>query len=279
MPITMGRNITSTSGSVRVAASQARRMTRPQAPPGTTCSLSHASGPMVMAMFLPIVIGINNLYPWAHAALVNADPLLKHKAPYLNVPFFLGRAAFYFAGWMFLAWWFNRWSLKEDLEGYAAVHGKMSRMAGPGLLFWGFSVTFMVVDWVLSVDPMWFSTIFGMLFMVSQALTAMAFLITLMVLLYQQRPMSEVLTQRHLHDLGKFLLALVMVWAYFSFSQFLIIWAGNLPRSEEHTSELQSPCNLVCRLLLEKKNKQHIQRLGTPIKPRTFHSARQVPWQ
>src|ERR1035441_9630233 len=144
-----------------------------------------------------------------------------------NIP--LGRAAFYFAGWMFLAWWFNRWSLKEDTEGHEAVRGLMSRMAGPGLLFWGFSVTFMVVDWVLSVDPMWFSTIFGMLFMVSQALTAMAFLITLMVLLYKQRPMSEVLTQRHLHDLGKFLLALVMVWAYFSFSQFLIIWAGNLP--------------------------------------------------
>jgi hypothetical protein len=180
-------------------------------------------------MFLPLVIGINNLYPWAHAALVNADPLLKHKAPYLNTPFFLGRAAFYFAGWMFLGWWFNRWSQKEDAEGHQAVHGKLSGMAGPGLLFWGFSVTFMSIDWVLSVDPKWFSTIFGMLFMVSFALTAMAFLIALLVVLYGQRPISDVLTQRHLHDLGKFLLAMVMVWAYFSFSQFLIIWAGNLP--------------------------------------------------
>jgi hypothetical protein len=193
------------------------------------CEAATRTLPLVLVMFLPIVIGINNLYPWAHAALVNADPLLKHKTPYLNVPFFLGRAAFYFAGWMFLAWWFNRWSLKEDSEGHAAVDGKMSRMAGPGLLFWGFSVTFMAVDWVLSVDPKWFSTIFGMLFMVSQGLTAMAFMIALLVILYKQRPMSEVLTQRHLHDLGKFLLALVMVWGYFSFSQFLIIWAGNLP--------------------------------------------------
>jgi hypothetical protein len=194
-----------------------------------SCEAATRTLPLVLAMFLPIVIGINNLYPWAHAATVKADPLLQHKAPYLNVPFFLGRAAFYFAGWMFLAWWFNRWSLKEDLEGHDVVHGKMSAMAGPGLLFWGFSVTFMSIDWVLSVDPKWFSTIFGMLFMVSQGLTAMAFLVTLMVLLYKQRPMSEVLTPRHLHDLGKFLLALVMVWAYFSFSQFLIIWAGNLP--------------------------------------------------
>ena len=85
------------------------------------------------------------------------------------MPFFLGRAAFYFAGWMFLSWWFNRWSLKEDLEGHDAVHGKMSAMAGPGLLFWGFSVTFMSIDWILSVNPKWFSTIFGMLFMVNQA--------------------------------------------------------------------------------------------------------------
>ena len=194
-----------------------------------SCEAATRTLPLVLVMFLPIVIGINNLYPWARAATVAADPLLQHKAPYLNVPFFLGRAAFYFAGWMFLAWWFNRWSLKEDIEGHDVVHGKMSSMAGPGLLFFGFSTTFMAVDWILSVDPKWFSTIFGMLFMVNQALTAMAFLITLMVILYQQRPMSEVLTHRHLHDLGKFLLALVMVWAYFSFSQFLIIWAGNLP--------------------------------------------------
>jgi len=87
----------------------------------------------------------------------------------------------------------------------------------------------MAVDWVLSLDPHWFSTMFGMLFMAGQGLTSMAFLITLMVLLYYREPMSRVLTHRHLHDLGKLLLMLVMVWAYFSFSQFLIIWAGNLP--------------------------------------------------
>jgi len=82
---------------------------------------------------------------------------------------------------------------------------------------------------VLSLDPHWFSTMFGMLFMAGQALSSMAFLIALMVLLSHRRPMSEILTPRHLHDLGKLLLALVMVWAYFSFSQFLIVWAGNLP--------------------------------------------------
>ena len=193
------------------------------------CEAASRTLPLTLIMFLPVVIGMNNLYPWTHADRVAADPLLQHKAPYLNVPFFLIRAAIYFAGWMFLSWWFNRWSAKEDAEGHDAVHTKMSRMAGPGLLFYGFSVTFMAVDWILSVDPKWFSTIFGLLFIANQALTGMAFLITLMVLLSKYRPMSEVLTHRHLHDLGKFMLALVMVWAYFSFSQFIIIWAGNLP--------------------------------------------------
>jgi hypothetical protein len=184
--------------------------------------------PLMALLFLPIVIGIPNLYPWAHAKLVAADPILRHKATYLNVPFFLIRAAGYFAGWLFLSWCFNRWSQQED-DGSPSAHGKMSTLAGPGLIFWCFSITFMSIDWVMSTEPHWFSSMFGLLFIAGQGLTAMAFLITLMVLLSYREPMRSVLTPRHLHDLGKFLLALVMVWAYFSFSQFLIIWAGNLP--------------------------------------------------
>jgi hypothetical protein len=193
------------------------------------CEAAARTLPLVALMFVPIVIGIPNLYPWSHAKMVAADEILRHKQPYLNVPFFLIRAAVYFAGWILLSWLLNRWSMREDREGAARVHRKMAALAGPGLVFWGFSVTFMAVDWVLSLDPHWFSTIFGMLFMAGQGLSSMAFLIALMVLVSHRRPMSEILTPRHLHDLGKFLLALVMVWAYFSFSQFLIIWAGNLP--------------------------------------------------
>ena len=184
--------------------------------------------PLLALMFLPILVGIPNLYQWSHANIVAHDPVLQHKQPYLNVPFFLARAALYLAGWNLMAWFFNRWSARED-ERAPGAHSKMATWAGPGILFWGFSITFMAIDWVLSLDPHWFSTIFGMLFMAGQGLSGMAFLITLLVLLSYRRPMSEVLTPRHLHDLGKLLLALVMVWAYFSFSQFLIIWAGNLP--------------------------------------------------
>ena len=185
--------------------------------------------PLIALMFLPVLIGINNLYDWSHAAKVAADPILQHKHPYLNVRFFIIRAVIYLGGWNLLGYFLNRWSAREDREGGTRPHTWMARIGGGGLLFWGFSITFMAVDWVLSLDPHWFSTMFGMLFMAGQGLSALAFLVTLMVLLSYRRPMSDVLTPRHLHDLGKLLLALVMVWAYFSFSQFLIIWAGNLP--------------------------------------------------
>ena len=193
------------------------------------CEAAGRTLPLVALMFLPIFIGIRNLYDWSHADKVLADPDLMHKHLYLNLPFFVGRAAVYLGGWILLSTLFNRWSVKEDIEGHNAVHGKMSKLAPPGLIFWALSVTFMSIDWVLSLNPKWFSTMFGLLFIASQLLTSMAFLITVMVMLSKRKPMSDVLTPRHLHDLGKFLLALVMVWAYFSFSQFLIIWAGNLP--------------------------------------------------
>lgn len=194
-----------------------------------SCEAAGRTLPLVALMFLPILIGIPNLYDWSHAAKVAADPDLQHKHAYLNVPFFLLRTAVYLGGWILISTLFNRWSAKEDREGHNAVHGKMSSLAPPGLIFWALSVTFMSIDWVLSLDPKWFSTMFGLLFIAGQLLTSMAFLIALMVLLSKRKPMSDVLTPRHLHDLGKFLLTLVMVWAYFSFSQFLIIWAGNLP--------------------------------------------------
>jgi hypothetical protein len=185
--------------------------------------------PLIALMFIPVLIGIPNLYQWSHPQAVAADAILRHKQPYLNIPFFIIRAVLYLGGWYFCAWFLNRWSAREDNGETPLAHRKMAMLSGPGLVFWGFSITFMAVDWILSLDPQWFSTIFGMLFMAGQGLSSMAFLIILMVLLSYRRPMSAVLTARHLHDLGKLLLALVMVWAYFSFSQFLIIWAGNLP--------------------------------------------------
>ena len=184
--------------------------------------------PLLLLLFVPIAIGYSSLYPWAHAEIVKADPILQHKQSYLNLPFFLLRAALILGGWVFLSWYLNRWSAVEDREGPRRAHRMLARMSGPGLIFWVFAVTFMAIDWVMSLNADWFSTMFGLLFVAGQGLTSMAFLITTLVFLSHRRPMSDVLTPRHLHDVGKLMFANVMLFAYFSFSQFLIIWAGNL---------------------------------------------------
>jgi hypothetical protein len=185
--------------------------------------------PLLAVLFIPILLGMNKLYEWSLPGAGKGDEILTHKLLYLNVPFFIGRAVLYFGGWILISWLLNKWSAREDREGGLVPHGKMAAVSAPGLIFWCFSITFMSIDWLLSINPHWFSTMYGLLIIAGQGLSSLAFLITLMVALSTFEPMRSVLTHRHLHDLGKFLLALVMVWAYFSFSQFLIIWAGNLP--------------------------------------------------
>jgi hypothetical protein len=184
--------------------------------------------PLLSVLFVPIALGIPSLYRWSHVSVVAGDEIQKHQHPFLNVPFFLARAAIYLGGWTLLGLLLNRWSALADQKG-AAVRRMLSRVSAPGLIFWGFAVTFMAIDWVMSLNPHWFSTMFGLLFVANQALSSLAFLITVLILLSGSEPMSLILTRRHVHDLGKLLLANVMIWAYFSFSQFLIIWAGNLP--------------------------------------------------
>jgi hypothetical protein len=185
--------------------------------------------PLMALLFIPIALGIPTLYSWSHADVVKADPILQQKHPYLNPAFFIVRAAAFFVGWIFLSWYLNRWSAKQDQGDAEPADTKMRHISGPGIIFWGFSVTFMAIDWAMSLNPHWYSSMFGLLFIAGQGLSALSFLITILVFLSNFRPMSEILTPRHLHDVGKLLLANVMVWAYFSFSQFLIIWAGNLP--------------------------------------------------
>lgn len=192
------------------------------------CEAASRTLPLLLILFLPIAFGIPHLYRWSHAEVVAHDPALLHKAVYLNVPFFLIRAAAYFAGWLIIAHFLYKWSGEQD-RGDARAAGRLAAISGPGLGLYGFSVTFMAIDWILSLDPHWFSTMFGLLFIAGEGLSALAFLICLLVILNERPPLAGVLTHRHLHDVGKLLLAFVMIWAYFSFSQFLIIWSGNLP--------------------------------------------------
>lgn len=185
--------------------------------------------PLLALLFIPILIGVRFLYVWAQPELVHGNELLEHKSFYLNVPFFIGRAVFYFGVWLALMYFLNKWSLEQDRTGDRMLTRKIQDLSGPGLVLYGLTVTFASIDWVMSLQPEWFSTIFGILFMGGQGVSAMSFVIAVLVLLSLRKPMSDVVAPRHFHDLGKLLLAFIMLWAYFSFSQFLIIWAGNLP--------------------------------------------------
>ena len=185
--------------------------------------------PFMAVLFLPIALGMQDLYIWARPDVVAADKILQFKQPYLNVTFFYVRAAIYFAIWTALAYTLSAWSLQQD-RGYDEKRAlRMQRLSGGGLVLYALTIFFMSIDWMMSIDPHWFSTIYGILFMGGQGLSAMAFTIAVVVLLARTAPMSKVVGPNHLHDLGKLLLAFVMLWAYFNFSQFLIIWMGNLP--------------------------------------------------
>jgi hypothetical protein len=189
--------------------------------------------PAMAVMFLPIAIGMHSLYEWTHPEAAT-DPLIQAKALYLNTPFFLARQAFYFIVWTTIATLLTRWSAEHDRTGDPALIDKMSRLSGAGLLIYGLTLTFAMVDWTMSVNPHWFSTIWGMLYAGGQGLSAFAFGIIVLLMLAQTAPLNRVLTHHHFHDLGKLLFAFLMLWAYLSFSQFLIIWSANLPEEIPH---------------------------------------------
>jgi len=185
--------------------------------------------PVLTALFLPIVFGMHHLYEWTHADVVAGDEVLQGKQLYLNTPFFLIRAAIYFAVWNLISYLLNTWSLEQDRTGDPRLSKRMQFLSGIGLVGYGLTVTFASFDWLMSLEPHWFSTIYGVLIMGGQALTAMAFIIVVLVWLGRRDPVDQVLVPGYLHDLANLMLAFVMLWAYFSFSQYLIIWSGNLP--------------------------------------------------
>jgi hypothetical protein len=190
--------------------------------------------PVMAVLGLPILLGMGHLYHWSDAEVAAADPMIRDKAAYLNVPFFIVRYVLYFAIWSFLALRLSAWSAEQDRTGDPALVSKMSRLSGGGLLVFGLTVTFAVVDWTMSVNPHWFSTMWGLLYIVGQGLSALAFAIAVLVMLSKQAPLDRVINSSHLHDLGKLLFAFIMLWAYLSFSQFIIIYSANTQEEIPH---------------------------------------------
>jgi hypothetical protein len=184
--------------------------------------------PLLAALALPLLLGLGRLYSWTHPDLVAADAVLKSKQLYLNLPFFLIRNVIYFAVWWALVRGLNRWSDEQDRTGDPRLALRLEGMSGPGLVLYGLTVTFFSIDWIMSLEPHWFSTIFGMIFMVLQVLSALALAIFVAGLLSPYEPVASAITSDRFNDLGNLVLTFVMLWAYLSFSQFLIIWAGNV---------------------------------------------------
>jgi hypothetical protein len=188
--------------------------------------------PYCLLLFIPVVIFAPSLYSWARPDVVAADEILRKKQPYLTVWFFAVRGAIYFAVWIGCATQLSRWSTQQD-RGEAALTEEDTRrfrvVSAPGLLIYVVLMSLAAIDWLMSLDPHWYSTIFGFIIVAGQALCGLSFSVAVLAVLVRREPMSGVLRAGHFHDLGKLMLAFVMLWAYFSFSQFLIIWAGNLP--------------------------------------------------
>jgi hypothetical protein len=182
-------------------------------------------------MFVPIVLGMKSLYrAWLDPEKLKAEPLSAYQQGYLTYGGFLGRAVLYFAIWGALVWLFNSWSREQDQNREdRALRRRLKLLAGPGIILYVLAMTFAAIDWVMSLSPHWASTIYGFIFVAGQAITAMSLMIIVVAALSSSEAYAGIIQTRHLHDLGKLLFAFNMLWAYFDFSQLLIIWSGNQP--------------------------------------------------
>lgn len=180
-------------------------------------------------LFLPIALGMGSLYPWTDASYVAEHHAVAHKAAYLNTGFFLIRALIYFLIWSGIALTYRGLSLRQDQLSDQRSSSLLRGLAGPFLTLLFLSWTFGSIDWMMSREPEWPSTMYGVLSSVSALLTTLSMLVLVSYLLRDEPLMRGVVTPDRLHDLGNLMLAFTMLWAYMSFAQFLIIWAGNLP--------------------------------------------------
>ncbi len=207
----------------------------------------------VAVLFVPIFFGMKYLYAaWLNAPASGEGALSEFQRTYLTPNGFRVRAVLYFVIWGILVFLFNRWSREQDANPEdLAVRRRFKILAGPGIILYVFVMTFAAIDWVMSISPHWASTIYGFLFVAGQLISSMALMIAIVVLLARTGPLTGILQPRHTHDLGKLLLAFLMLWAYFDFSQLLIIWSGNLP--EEITfyySRLHSQWGVVAVIVV-----------------------------
>jgi len=190
--------------------------------------------PLMTVFFVPILFGLPRLYIWARPLNTIADAHLREHLQditksYLSVNGFITRAVIYFAIWNVLSFFLTKWSREQDQPNPRDNSQRFKALSGPGLILYAFTISFAAIDWVMSIDPSWISTIYGLILLIGEVLSAMCFAVVVERILVKYKPMADWLKPDYVHDHGKWMLTFIMVWAYFAFSQLLIIWAGNLP--------------------------------------------------
>ncbi|MEM7482225.1 MAG: hypothetical protein AAF481_13700 [Acidobacteriota bacterium] len=185
--------------------------------------------PLFALLFIPIFLGAHDLYHWTHADVVAADPILQGKTGYLNEGFFTVRAVIYLATWTALAIYFRRRSIAQDSSGDVSITRRLQTLSAPALVAYALTQSFAAFDWLMSLDPHWYSTIFPVYFFAGCVVAILAVLVVLTMGLQRSGALTEVVTTEHFHDIGKLLFGFVVFWAYIGFSQYMLIWYGNIP--------------------------------------------------
>ncbi len=186
--------------------------------------------PFFAVLFIPIALGIHDLYHWSHSDVVAADAVLQKKSGYLNITFFLIRSfILYFGIWSFLSWQLLKISREQD-TGFKAQQVKTLRIiSAPGMIAFALTLTFSSFDWLMSLDPHWFSTVFGVYVFSGSTLAFLAFITLVCIVLRKNGILQNTITIEHFHDLGRLLLTFTIFWAYIAFSQYFLIWYANIP--------------------------------------------------
>ncbi len=185
--------------------------------------------PVLLLCFIPLTFGMHDLFHWSHAEEVAADHVLAWKAPYLNTTFFIVRGLVFFAVWIALAFVLHRRSVAQDTDGDVAHTYALRKISAGGIFAFAFTVTFAAFDWLMSLNPHWYSTIFGVYVFVGGFLTCMAVLLLIFQMLRRQGMLEGVVTIEHFHDFGRLLFAFTVFWAYIGGSQYYLIWYANVP--------------------------------------------------
>src|SRR4051812_38066055 len=210
-----------------------------------------ATLPVMAVLFLPLLLGLRDLYSWSVPGAAEHDALLRWKAPFLNVPFFLIRAMLYFGAWCLIALLYYRASRRQDATGDPTVSARLRRLAGPAIIVLALTQTFASIDWIVSLTPHWYSTMFGVYFFAGSFVGFIALLSVLAPAMRGAGLLETVISAEHLHDVGKFLFAFTAFWAYIAFSQFFLMWYANLPEETIwYKARLEGSWKMITILLM-----------------------------